>query len=228
MQKIHLRPNPKVAAAPREIASVVSRHPGKLRDAGADVRDIPLGCGKYGCVWPASKTGWVVKLTRDKDEVEMVRLIRRIRSGRLKPRKLTPSRRKKLASLGVTAAWVKRVPGFTGMGAPVSVQRTKQRAWYAYAREDVTPAVDLSLSPKFAARYKAISDGLDIYHYTRDWRGALRGRPFLRTILATVVGLEALYGIQIGDIHSEQVGITRHRLYGRPRGTLVLYDGWVE
>jgi hypothetical protein len=78
---------------------------------------------------------------------------------------------------------------------------------WQYVREDVQPAVGMN-DAGARARMADLRKGLDWFFYSSrrpSVREAIRRHPRLRLIIATALYLEAAHGLQLEDLHEEQV-----------------------
>lgn len=192
------------------------------RALGRTLPRRPIGCGTFGCVF-RRESGWVTKVTTDPFEVRMITLIRKLRKA---PTKNTAAVKRALRDTGVSVQRAGKLPGIVEIA---TVAKRVGKTWQ-YVREDVDPAVGMS-DAGARARMKDLRKGLDWFFYSSrrpSVREVLRRHPRLRLIIATALYLEAAHGLQLEDLHEEQVGRVRRVGKLHAPGEYVLYDGQVE
>lgn len=212
------RLNPPVDVLPAPVQRFVTKEARSITSMGGDLSAPPLGCGANGCAIPHRDKRWVVKITRDPEEVDLIETLLRIRRGSAR-RVLSPKQRRGLSQVDMTEAQVAKARGFVAIkGTPRKVD-----GWYIYVRENVEP-LDHGKGKGAARRNAQVRKAIDGFFYDGRWpdpKAFYRAHPNLKTIAQTVLGLFVVHGIRVGDLHEQQVG-------ERLDGTLVLYDGKVE
>lgn len=192
------------------------------RALGRTLPRKPIGCGTFGCVF-RRESGWVTKVTTDPFEVRMITLIRKLRKM---PTKNTAAVKRALRDTGVSVQRAGRLPGIVQIGTAVK----KVGKTWQYVREDVEPACGMH-DAAAGARIKELRRGLDWFFYSSrrpSVKEAVRRFPRLRLIIATAIYLEAAHGLQLEDLHEEQVGRVIRAGNLHVPGEYVLYDGQVE
>jgi len=216
------RTNPRDRRPPKGLQLFADSHHSMLKRHGASGSMKILGCGANGCAIQG-RGRRVVKVTEDPDEIALVKAIDRIRTRSAK--KPDGKVARALKALGTTAREVRQARGFMHFNSrPQCVGK-----WCVYSREALDP-LDHDKSARGESVSRRVRKALDEFFYKDKWddpRAFLRKYPEMETIVKTVVGLAVLYGIKVEDIHEQQVGrvIGHGGGSGRPKGTLVLYDG---
>jgi hypothetical protein len=198
----------------------IKRNRGILMSLGASSGRV-LGCGANGCAIPAKATNAIIKVTKDRTELSLMKALYSIRHQPV-PR-VSAAKRTALARIGTTPEEVAMLPGFVLVkNDPICVGK-----WCVYKREKLDP-IDADTSREGIALTKKVRRGIDAFFYegtVKDPVKFMADYPELRTITRTVLGLLWVYGINTEDIHEQQVGRVVYGRKQRRKGTLVLYDG---
>ena len=211
------RKNPPVDEIPEKFRSLAYH---------ARVENVkPLGAGTFGVTFKAAP-GWVRKITIDPAEVKVVREIKRLRGQHpsVSAREAAVIRR-----TGTSPERAARLPGIISYKGPVR----KVASGWEYVREDVKP---LDASRNASMLVAEADAALEIFcakgpsgrYIHPDPARFLRRFPWMRRIVQTMIYLEVVHGVQLEDLHGEQVGVVLKSSSFHQRGEVVLFDAQVD